>query len=155
MASVNYNYRKSIKAFWKLVKGLIKSSVKNRIEILTDGSGNSFCSHPGKVKILKSCFEKLSSELDMKSFNDLWKKKVSNSRKLFETISFHDSHSSSILDQPITLTEANYVVKVIKNNKSAGSDGIIGESFKYGGKPMCEMLLKLFNSAWNNEYFPV
>ena len=38
-----------------------------------------------------------------------------------------------MLDQPITLAEVNYVVKNIKNNKSAGSDGIVGELIKCGG----------------------
>ena len=29
MANVNSNYRKTVKAFWKFVNGLIKSSAKN------------------------------------------------------------------------------------------------------------------------------
>ena len=52
MAKVDSNYRKDIKAFSEFVNGSIKSNVKNRIETLTDGSGNSFPSHAGKVKIL-------------------------------------------------------------------------------------------------------
>ena len=59
-------------------------------------------------------------------------------------MSFQDSHSNGILDQPITLVEVNYVMKAIKNNKSAGSDGIISELIKYVGNTMCEMLLTLF-----------
>ena len=45
MIKVNNKYSKNIKALWKFVNGSIKSSVKNRIETLTDGSGNSFSSH--------------------------------------------------------------------------------------------------------------
>ena len=60
-------------------------------------------------------------------------------------MSFQDSHSNGMLDQPITLAEVSHVVKAIKNIKSAGSDGIAGELIKYGDKPMCEMLLTLFN----------
>ena len=154
MANVNNNYRKNIKAFWKFVNGSIKSSVKNRIETLTDGRGNSFSSHTGKVKILKTHYEKLGSELDAKSFDDSWKEKVSNSIKHFESMSFLDSHSNGMMDQPITLAEVSCVVKAIKNNKSAGSDGIVGELIKYGGEPMCEMLLALFKLVWNNEHVP-
>ena len=52
-------------------------------------------------------------------------------------MSFRDSHSNGVLDQPITLAEVSHVhvVKAIKNNKSAGSDGIVGElikKLKYG-----------------------
>ena len=74
--------------------------------------------------------------------------------KIFEARSFRDSHSNGVLDQPITLAEVSHVVKAIKNNKSAGSDGIVSELIKYGGKPMCEMLLALFNLVWDNEYAP-
>lgn len=47
MANVNSKYRKNIKALWKFVKGSIKCSAKNKIETLTDNSGNSFSSHAG------------------------------------------------------------------------------------------------------------
>ena len=58
-----------------------------------------------------------------------------------------------MLDQPITLVEVSHVVKAIKNNKSAGSDGIVGELIKYEGEPMCEMLLALFNLVWVDNIF--
>ena len=50
--------------------------------------------------------------------------------------------------------EVSHVVKAIKNIKSAGSDDIVGELIKYGGKPMCEMLLTLLNLVWDNECAP-
>ena len=153
MANVNSNYRKNVKAFWKFVSGSIKSN-KNRIETLVDSSGNRCSSHAGKVKILKSHYEKLGSELDIQSFDDSWKEEVARSVKLFEVRSFHNSQYNRILDQTITLAEINNVVKAIKNNKSPGSDGIIGELIKYGGQFMCEMLLTLFNLAWSNEFVP-
>ena len=71
--------------------------------------------------------------------------------KLFEAVSFHDSHSNGSLDQTITSAEVSHIIKGIKNNKSSGSDGIVGELIKYWGKPMCEMLLTLFNLVRNNE----
>ena len=81
---------------------------------MTDDSGNSFSSHAGKVKILKSHYTKLGTELDVKSFDDSWKEEVSNSVKDFEARSFRDSHSNGVLDQPITLAEVSHVVKAIK-----------------------------------------
>ena len=121
---------------------------------MTDDSSNSVSSNAGKVKILKLHYRKLGTELDVKSFDDSWKEEVSNSVKDFEAMSFRDSHSNGVLDQPITLAEVSHVVKAIKNNKSAGSDGIVGELIKYGGKPMCEMLLALFNLVWDSKYAP-
>ena len=69
-----------------------------------------------------------------------WRKleEVSNSVKDFEAMSsFLDSHSKGMLDQPVTLDEVSHVVKAIKNNKSAGSDSIVGELIKYGDTPIC------------------
>ena len=79
---------------------------------------------------------------------------MSSSVKNFEAVSFQDPHSNGMLDQPITMAEVRHVIKTIKNNKSAGSDGIVGELIKYGGKPMCEMLLTLFNLVWDGECAP-
>ena len=72
--------------------------------------------------------------------------------KLFETMAFLDLNSNGIFDRPITSAEVNYVVKVSKHNKSAGSDGIVVEQIKYGGNTICEMLSILFKLVWNNEY---
>ena len=44
------------------------------------------------------------------------------------------------------------MIKVIKNNNSAGSDGIVGELIKYGGNAMCMMLVTLFNLVWDSEF---
>ena len=70
----------------------------------------------------------LGTKLDMKSFDDSWKEEVSNSVKDFEATMyvFCDSHSHGMLYQPMTLAEVSHVVKAIKNNKFAGSDGIVG-----------------------------
>ena len=155
MDNVNSNYRKNIKAFWKFVNGAIKYNDKNKIETLTDDSGNSVSSRAGKVKILKSHYRKLGTELDVKSFDDSWKEEVSNSVKDFEAMSFRDSHSNGGLGEPITLAEVSHVVKAIKNNKSSGFDSIVGELIKYGGEPLCEMLLELFNLVWDGEYTPI
>ena len=42
-----------------------------------------------------------------------------------------------MLDQPITLAEVSNVVKAIENNKSAGSDGIVGELIEFASGPLC------------------
>ena len=64
----------------------------------------------------------------MKSFDESWKEEVSREVKNLEAMSFQDPHSNGILDQPITLARVSHVVKAIKNNKSAWSDDIVGES---------------------------
>ena len=95
---------------------------------MTDGSGNSFSSHAGKVKILKLHYEKLGSELDMKSFDDSWKEEVSNSVKYFEMMSFQDLVSNGILDQQITLPDQGFhwnakIVAVVVHCRSGPNHG--------------------------------
>ena len=41
-----------------------------------------------------------------------------------------------------------------KNNKSGGSDGIVGEPLKYGGSGMIELLHELFSAIWFEEIVP-
>ena len=65
-----------------------------------------------------------------------------------ERLSFEDPYSNEMLDYEIDMVEVYHVFKAIENNKSAGSDGIVGEFVKYGAGAMCEMLLTLHNSAW-------
>ena len=76
----------------------IKSSAKNKLETLTDDNGNSFSSYAGKIKVPKSYYRKLGTELDLKSFDGAWKEEVSNSVKDYEAMSLRDSHSNGMLD---------------------------------------------------------
>ena len=75
-----------------------------RIETLTHDSGNSCSSHTGKIKTFKSHYKNLDLNLlDVKSFDESWKEEVSSSVKNFQAMSFQDSHSNGMLDQPTTL----------------------------------------------------
>ena len=79
---------------------------------------------------------------------------MSTSVKSYEALSLNDSHFNKMLDHKISISEVRCVIKGIKNNKSAGSDGIVGELIKYGGEGMCKMLLELFDLVWSNENVP-
>ena len=50
----------------------------------------------------------------------------------------------SILDKEIDLTEISRCIRKLKNNKTGGSDGLVGELLKYGGSPMVNLLQLLF-----------
>ena len=72
---------------------------------MTDGSGNSFSSLTGKVKIFKPHNKRVGSELDVKSFDESWTEEVSSLVKNFEATFFQDPHSNGMLGQPITFAE--------------------------------------------------
>ena len=55
------------------------------------------------------------------------------------------------LDREIELVE---IGRKLKNNKSCGSDGLVGELLKYSGSGMIESLHRLFAVIWREEFVP-
>ena len=58
------------------------------------------------------------------------------------------------LDHAITLAEVEKVVKATKKGKATGTDTIIGEWLKYGGRRMTMALWVMMNQAWLSETSP-
>ena len=42
----------------------------------------------------------------------------------------------------------------LKNNKTGGSDGLVGELLNYGGSGMVDLLHQLFSVVWHEEIVP-
>ena len=58
------------------------------------------------------------------------------------------------LDRPFSDKEVIQAMKKIKHHKAPGMDGLSNELLKYGGQPLVEALLKLFNELRETEVFP-
>ena len=54
----------------------------------------------------------------------------------------------------IELQEIVRCVRKLKNNKTGGSDGLVGELLKYGGSGILHLLHKLFEVVWREELVP-
>ena len=65
-----------------------------------------------------------------------------------------DSDDIDILNGPITREEVKYAIRKLKNGKSAGPDGLIGEFFKNSGDVVVNFLVKLFNVLFDSGVFP-
>ena len=50
-----------------------------------------------------------------------------------------------ILDREIDPAEISRCLRKLKNNKTGGSDGLVGELLKYGGSGMVDLLQQLFS----------
>ena len=64
------------------------------------------------------------------------------------------AYDDSVFDGQIQLEEIAKCVWKLKNNKTAGSDGMVGELLKYGGSGMIELLQRLFSVIWHEEIVP-
>ena len=58
------------------------------------------------------------------------------------------------LDRGISYEEIKKCSKSLKNNKTGGNDGLVGELFKYGGKGMANLLKVLYGVVWTEESIP-
>ena len=65
-------------------------------------------------------------------------------RKVSEFSSLSADGEGSVLDREISLEEIAVCVRKLKNIKTGGSDGLVGELLKYGGMGMIELLHQLF-----------
>ena len=59
------------------------------------------------------------------------------------------------LDKPISKEEVLNAVNKLKNQKAAGPDGMIGEFLKFSVNEISDYLVLLFNSLFDNGYYPV
>ena len=59
-----------------------------------------------------------------------------------------------ILDGEIDSAEISRCLRKLKNNKTGGSDGLVGELLKYGGSGMVDLLQQLFSVIWREEIVP-
>src|SRR5271168_1238557 len=97
-------------------------------------------------------FKLLSQEdTDSKDFDSGFYKVVDNYVHEFGIQSFNCTNE---LDAPIELQEIKTAVKKLKRSKACGLDGIMNETFKYGGDQALEHLTYLCNEVFRTEDFP-
>ena len=59
-----------------------------------------------------------------------------------------------VLDRGISYAEMKKCSESLKNNKTGGNDGLVGELFKHGGKGMANLLKVLYGVVWTEESIP-
>ena len=64
------------------------------------------------------------------------------------------ARKDKVLDRDISYAEIKKCLKSLKNNKTGGNDGLVGELFKYGGSGMANLLKALYEVVWTEEGIP-
>ena len=118
------------------------------ITALRNSSGVSVNTN-GKLEVLKRHYQQLGTCSVDTAFGDSWKEEVDKKVCEFSTVCVEN-----VLDREIDLEEIALCVRKLKNNKTGGSDGLVGELLEYGGSGMVELLKQLFTVIWCEVFVP-
>ena len=138
----NSDFEGNRKEFWAFVGRRTKGR-KGGITVLRSDAGVSVSSTKGKLNILQSHYERLSSSSVEAAFDDNWREEVENIVR--DCIELSVACEDDILDREIDSAEISRCLRKLKNNKTGGSDGLVGELLKYGGSGMVDLLQQLFS----------
>ena len=145
MEKANADFEANKKEFWSFVGRRTKGR-KGGVEALRNDSGVSVTSTKGKLKVLQSHYQRLGSCSVDEAFDGNWKQEVDS--EVNECHRCSVEHDDPVLDREIELQEIARCVRKLKNNKTGGSDGLVGELLKYGGSGMIHLL---FEVVWSEE----
>ena len=145
---VNTDFDENRKEFWAFVN---KKS-KGNITSLKSDTGLSLTSTRGKLEVLQRHYQLLSKMSVDSVFDANWKEEVEENVKGYSSLS--EEVTDSLLDKEIEKGEIAKCLKNLKNSKTGGSDGIVGELLKYGGSGMVDLLEQLFSVIWQEEIVP-
>ena len=112
----------------------------------------SITSTRGKLEVLQKHYQRLSKMSVDSEFDADWKEEVEDSVGGYSNLS--EEAGDAFLDKEVEKGEFAKCVRKLKNNKTGGSDGIVGELLKYGGSGMVDLLEQLFSVIWQEEIVP-
>ena len=146
----NHDFEGNKKEFWAFVGRRTKGR-KGGISALRSDTGVSVSSTKGKLGIPQSHYERLGSTSVEAAFDDDWKEEVESIVR--NCVKTSVDCEDGILNKEIE-SEISRCIRKLKNNKTGGSDGLVGELLKYGGSGMVGLLQLLFSVVWREEVVP-
>ena len=144
----NTDFARSKKEFWAFVGRRTKGKRKKNTPSLKSEAGVSVTSTRGKLEVLPRHYQQLGKISLYSNFDAEWKEEVESNVSRYGSMS--ELCEDDFLDKEIK----GEIVKRIKNNKTGGSDGLVGELLKYGGSVMVYLLEQLFSVIWREEIVP-
>ena len=150
---VNVDFDGSRKEFWAFVGSRTKCKKRN-ISSLKNEAGVSVTSTKGKLEALQNQYERLGRVSIDSAFDSNWKELVE--RKVSMCGSLSKVFEDEALDRGIEKAKRMKCICKLKkiNNKTGGSDGLVGDLLKYGSSGMVYLLEHLFRVVWHEEVVP-
>ena len=148
---MNTDFDENRKEFWAFV-GRKSKGKKENIASLKSNTGLSLTSTRGKLQVLQRHYQHLSKMSVDSVFDADWKEKVEDNVNGYNILS--EEIADSVLDKEIKKGEIEKCLRNLKNSMTGGSDGIVGELFKYRGSGMVYLLEQLFSVIWQEEIVP-
>ena len=149
--NLNTDFDENRKEFWAFVGRKTKGKKKNIASLKSD-TGMSITSTRGKLEVLQKHYQLLSKMSVDSEFDADWKEEVEDSVGGYSSLL--EEAGDAFLDKEVEKGEIAKCVRKLKNNKTGGSDGIVGELLKYGGSGMVDLLEQLFSVIWQEEIVP-
>ena len=148
---MNTDFDETRKELWAFVCRKSKGKKKN-ISSLKSDTGLSLTSTRGKLEVLQRHYQLLSKMGVDGVFCSDWKEEVEENVNGYSSLS--EEVTDSLLDKEIEKGEIANCLRNLKNSKTGGSDGIVGEVLKYSGSGMVDLLEQLFSVIWQEEIVP-
>ena len=104
------------------------------------------------MEVLQKHYQLLGKISVDSDFDANWKEEVESKVSSYGSMS--ESCEDDCLDIAIEKSEIVKCIRKLKNNKTGGSDGLVGELLKYGGSGMVCLLEQLFSVVWHEETVP-
>jgi exonuclease III/hypoxanthine phosphoribosyltransferase len=132
-------------SYWKMWKSLKHNTVNNSILTLND---------------FETYFKSQIYPPEVDSFDKVYMDEIKNFVIKYETSELvlnrtvDDPLANEICNAPITHDEVTVHLKKLKNNKSAGTDGLVAEFIKYAPDKIASILCAIFNRIFSEGNWP-
>ena len=126
--------KQDLKTLYRITKTL-SGGLKNSDVPVKDTNGNLVSSETGKLECWKKHFQTILNRLEPTETAQIPEAK---------------EHVGVNTDQP-TLEEVKITIKVMKNGKSPGSDGVTAEMLKVEDTVTPRLLTQIFSDIWEKE----
>ena len=140
------------KEFWAFVGRRTKGKRKKNIRSLKSEPGVSVTSTRGELEVLQRHYQQLGKLSLDSNFDAEWKQEVVSNVSRYGSMS--ELCEDEFLDKEIEKGVIVKCIRKLKNNKTGGTDGLVGELLKYGGSGMVYLLEQLLSVIWRKEIVP-